>query len=474
MRAVALVLALLVGAQCAAGQAGQYQGFIRASNLKFVDDNCKEFVPLGMNTWLLLESYVGTSEVGVNRPTNPYGLDTVEFTMQAAANNSQTTARVFAHGVNSSLALQPEQGVYNEEAFAGLDYIIERAGFYGIKLILTFSNQWTTADSKVNYLEWGNSTDNTNAFFTDETIRQFYQDHINTMVNRNNTITGVQYKNDPTIMAWNLMNEVRCECFPESLFPAYPTNVECLPECADALDSWVQIMSNYTKTVDPNHLVTIGYEGYWGQYDERVQYNPGNGWAGLTGQNFTLNMAHDSIDYTSVHFWPDSWFADQQNINTDQQEFLNSWVLQHAQVATDLGKPLVMSEFGKSVNNTEAGNGPDANPKVGDISYIRDRYFQTVYDQAKSAMTATSPMSTLRGAMYWQWDSTNEHYVLDGGDLQVAYQDTTFQDVITPAASAILELAADTVEGCTRINQATATAGRRLLSGGNGRRTQFL
>lgn len=49
------------------------------------------------------------------------------------------------------------------------------------------------------------------------------------------------------------------------------------------------------------------------------------------------------------------------------------------------------------MQNTESGNGPDANPKVGDISYIRDKYFQTVYDQANSAMTATSPMSTLRG-----------------------------------------------------------------------------
>lgn len=49
------------------------------------------------------------------------------------------------------------------------------------------------------------------------------------------------------------------------------------------------------------------------------------------------------------------------------------------------------------MQNTEAGNGPDSNPKVGDVAYIRDRYFQTVYDQANSAMTATSPMSTLRG-----------------------------------------------------------------------------
>ena len=47
MKAVAVLLALLVGVQCAAG----YTGFIRTSSEKFVDDNCQEFVPLGMNTY---------------------------------------------------------------------------------------------------------------------------------------------------------------------------------------------------------------------------------------------------------------------------------------------------------------------------------------------------------------------------------------------------------------------------------------
>lgn len=155
MRAVALLLALLVGAQCAVGQ-----GFIHTSGQKFVDDNCKEFVPVGMNAyvlwhahyqlcctcfgvmatesrykcivttlvyvwlarscrfvvgsdvrgccrWMLLETVVGTSN---NLPNNPLGLNQVDFTMQAAVNNSQTTVRMFGHGVNSTMALQPEQG----------------------------------------------------------------------------------------------------------------------------------------------------------------------------------------------------------------------------------------------------------------------------------------------------------------------------------------------------------------------------
>ena len=76
-------------------------------------------------------------------------------------------------------------GVYNETVFRALDYIIARAGHYGVKLILTFGNEWDSADSKINYLEWGNATDNTNEFFTSTAIQGYYMDHITTMVNRN-------------------------------------------------------------------------------------------------------------------------------------------------------------------------------------------------------------------------------------------------------------------------------------------------
>lgn len=421
-----------------------------------------------MNTWLLLESVLGTI---IDPPTNPYGLSPVDFTFAVAANNSQTTARVFAHGINSTVVLQPEQGVYNETVFKALDYIIYRAGVYGVKLILTLGDQWNTADSKINYIEWANATDNTNLFFTSTTIQSWYKAHILTMANRNNTYTGTLYKNDPTIFAWDLMNEVRCECYPVSLYPAYPTNVECLPSCADDLDAWVQIMANYTKTVDTNHLVTVGYEGFWGEYDADVQYNPGNGWAGLTGQNFSVNMAHEEIDFAEIHYWPDEWFANQEDITYDAAQFLSTWFNQHAIVATALGKPLLLEEFGKAVNNSASGDGVLAQPKVSDVAYIRDTYFSSVYEMVNNSMTANvAPNTTLRGAMWWQWDMTYTPFVYDGGNLEVSYTDSTFQDVIEPSSNFILSQAEATVATCTKVNQkattttTTATAGRRLLT----------
>ena len=109
-------------------------------------------------------------------------------------------------------------------------------------------------------------------------------------------------------------------------------------------------MANYTKTHDANHLVTIGYEGFWGEYDTDVQYNPGNGWAGITGQNFSRNMAHAEIDFAEIHYWPDEWFANQEDITYDATQFLTAWFTQHAIVANNLGKPLLLEEFGKAVN----------------------------------------------------------------------------------------------------------------------------
>ena len=73
-------------------------------------------------------------------------------------------------------------------------------------------------------------------------------------------------------------------------------------------------MAGYLKEKDPNHLVTVGLEGFWGAHAEEARDSnplPGeNGqlsWTSLTGQNFTAQHDSPHIDFCGAHYWPDLW-----------------------------------------------------------------------------------------------------------------------------------------------------------------------
>ncbi len=100
---------------------------------------------------------------------------------------------------------------------------------------------------------------------------------------------------DPTIFAWNLMNEPRCT------------------GCGWALQEWIAEMSQYMKAIDPHHMVTIGEEGFYSQTCDRVFLNPGAGkrrtgiasspWALMEGQDFVANHAGANVDFSTLHAW---------------------------------------------------------------------------------------------------------------------------------------------------------------------------
>ena len=37
-----------------------------------------------------------------------------------------------------------------------------------------------------------------------------------------------------------------------------------VPDCIQRMQAWIEEMSAYVKALDPNHLVTVGAEGFWG------------------------------------------------------------------------------------------------------------------------------------------------------------------------------------------------------------------
>ena len=108
-------------------------------------------------------------------------------------------------------ALSSLAGQYNEVAFKALDKMIDDPSKSGIKLILSFTDNWHLQDGLFQYVEWGGSTA-TGDFFTDPKIIQLFKDHITAVVNRTNTLNGRQYKNEPAIFAWDLINELRDGC----------------------------------------------------------------------------------------------------------------------------------------------------------------------------------------------------------------------------------------------------------------------
>lgn len=103
-------------------------------------------------------------------------------------------------------------------------------------------------------------------------------------------MTNVAYKDDPTIFAWELMNEPRCLSDPSG----------------DTLQEWIQEMAFYVKSIDPKHLLEIGVEGFYGPSSpDRAIFNP-NSFAQQVGTDFIRNHQALGIDFASVHIYPDS------------------------------------------------------------------------------------------------------------------------------------------------------------------------
>ncbi|KAH7554659.1 hypothetical protein JRO89_XS12G0253900 [Xanthoceras sorbifolium] len=82
----------------------------------------------------------------------------------------------------------------------------------------------------------------------------------------------------------------------------------CLCACV-CMQSWIQEMAVYVKSMDPKHLVEIGLEGFYGpSAPEKAQFNP-NSYATLVGTDFIRNQQVIGVDFASVHNYADSWIS---------------------------------------------------------------------------------------------------------------------------------------------------------------------
>nr|AAN34823.1 endo-beta-mannanase [Daucus carota] len=314
------------------------------------------------------------------------------FRDASAAGMSVCRTWAFADGSSNALQLSP--GTYDERVFQGLDFVVSEARRFNIFLILSFVNNYKDYGGRPQYVQWarnaGVQVNNDDDFYTHPVVKGHYRNHVQRVITRINTITRVAYKDEPTIMAWELMNEPRCEA----------------DYSGRTVNGWVQEMASFVKSIDNKHLLEIGMEGFYGDtMPEKKQFNPGY----QVGTDFISNHLIKEIDFATIHAYPDIWLAKQ---NEDaQMAFMGRWMESHSTDAqTILKKPLVIAEFGKSSKDP------------GFTSSARDLYMGAVYSSIyKSARNG----GTLGGGLVWQVLAQGMQPYGDGYEIVLADNPTT-------------------------------------------------
>jgi len=185
-----------------------------------------------------------------------------------------------------------------ENGLQRLDHLIADAEQSGIRLILPLVNHWPDFGGMDRYVSWFGAASRDD-FYRDPRIREAYKSYASQILNRESTVTGRLYKNEPSILAWELVNEPRC---------ATPA----------VLVEWVREMSPWIKQNDPNHLLAVGDEGY------------------LTRQFLEV----PEIDFGTFHLYPEA------RKQRDPVAFGLRSIKQHLTAGRSAGKPMLLEEYG--------------------------------------------------------------------------------------------------------------------------------
>lgn len=173
---------------------------------------CNPFKVAGYNGWELVEAAAGAPVTfGANLPEGMTGPELVRVQLEQAAAAGLNTVRAWVQPVSPQYALQDAPGgEFNEAAFQGLDYLLDQARKTGMRVILSLTTNWSQTGGVPQYLNWAGSSDPAD-FYTSSQIKEWYKELATEVTSRVNTINGRVYRDDPIILAYDLINEPRCE-----------------------------------------------------------------------------------------------------------------------------------------------------------------------------------------------------------------------------------------------------------------------
>jgi mannan endo-1,4-beta-mannosidase len=276
--------------------------------------------------------------------------------------------------------LQVQPGVYNDTIFDGLDFLLKEMSKRKMYAVLFLNNSWEWSGGYSQYLNWAGygpfpllSIDGWNLFskyvaqYAEcQPCHEMFKKHIQNVITRTNRYTGKKYIDDPAIMAWQIGNEPRV--FKKEAKPAFI--------------SWLKDASAYIKSIDPNHLLSIGSEGEMGSEGDIALWE-------------TIHT-DPNIDYTTIHIWPDNWsWINKKSLGKTLPKAIsltNDYLQRHLEITRKIGKPLVVEEFGFPRDSMQFT--PQSPTR------LRDCYYSSIFDKLTESAIQNDAFA---GCNFWAW-----------------------------------------------------------------------
>lgn len=371
---VALALSLF---SCSEKKAVTAPSFVKQKEGKLTI-NDKPYYFIGTNFWFGV--ILGSEGQGGNRERL---LKELDFMKENGINNLRVL--VGADGpsgqkVKVMPTLQIEPGVYNDTIFDGLDFLMAELGKRDMYAVLYLNNSWEWSGGYGQYLNWAGRGDVPEAGVQDwpvfvkhvaqytdcDSCHTLFLNHVKHVINRTNRYTGKKYIDDTAIMSWQVGNEPRS--FSDEGKPAFV--------------KWLKETTALIRSLDPNHLISLGNEGTKGCEEDMSLFEQIN--------------SDPNVDYLTIHIWPKNWSwidptqvvasVDTAIVETDK------YIDSHLAIAKKLNKPMVIEEFGYPRDNHKY--------TLDDTTVARDTYYSNIFSKIISSKENNG---LIAGCNFWTW-----------------------------------------------------------------------
>ena len=368
-----LLMTALLLTGCAKKEVAKPTGFVERQGAGFVLDG-QEYRYIGTNFWygaILASEGQGGNRERLGRELDKLhalGLDNLRILVGSDGRR----------GVKTKVepTLQEAPGVYNDTILAGLDYLLTEMGKRGMKAVLYLNNSWEWSGGYGYYLEqalgkpmprpddvgYPAFMEAMSQYATNEKADELFYQYVRDIIGRTNRYTNIAYSDDPTIMSWQIGNEPRA--FSQ--------------EAKQPFAKWLAKASQLIRSLDGNHLISIGSEGIWGCEMDSALYEQ--------------ICSDPNIDYINAHVWPYNWsWANKDSLQQNVEracQLTADYIERHVAVAKRLQKPLVIEEFGYPRDGFVFTPGSPTNG--------RDRYYEFMF-----SLVGGEP--SVYGCNFWGW-----------------------------------------------------------------------